>query len=137
VEFAILVVPLCVLLFGIINWGLMLGDRQAVSQAASEGARAAAVHPGAEPDKLEAARTAIATALAPLGVTGCAGGALQPSGKGECRVVIEGCDRGAGGEGGATACVRAEIVLDYDAVIPGFGIAVPDVLRYEASAQVG
>ena len=43
VEFALLVVPLTLLVFGIIAFGVMLSFRQTLSQAATEGARAAAV----------------------------------------------------------------------------------------------
>lgn len=43
VEFALLVLPLSLLVFGIIAFGIMLSFRQTLSQAATEGARAAAV----------------------------------------------------------------------------------------------
>lgn len=43
VEFALLVLPLTLLVFGIIAFGIMLSFRQTLSQAATEGARAAAV----------------------------------------------------------------------------------------------
>jgi Flp pilus assembly protein TadG len=43
VEFALLVLPLTLLVFGIVAFGIMLSFRQTLSQAATEGARAAAV----------------------------------------------------------------------------------------------
>ncbi len=45
VEFAFVLVPLCLLLFGIISFGVMLSFRQTMTQAAAEGARAAAAAP--------------------------------------------------------------------------------------------
>lgn len=43
IEFAILVLPLAWIIFGIIDYGMLLSFRQTMSQATSEGARAAAV----------------------------------------------------------------------------------------------
>ena len=43
VEFALVLVPLMLIVFGIISYGFMLSFRQTLSQAATEGARAAAV----------------------------------------------------------------------------------------------
>jgi Flp pilus assembly protein TadG len=45
VEFALILPIFVALVFGIISYGYMLSYRQAVSQAASEGARAAAIVP--------------------------------------------------------------------------------------------
>jgi len=43
VELALLIVPLCLLLFGIIVYGYLMSFRQNMTQAADEGARAGAV----------------------------------------------------------------------------------------------
>src|SRR4051812_46377005 len=43
VELAFLIVPLCLLLFGIIVYGYLMSFRQNMTQAADEGARAGAV----------------------------------------------------------------------------------------------
>jgi Flp pilus assembly protein TadG len=45
VELALLIAPLCLLLFGIIVYGYLMSFRQNMTQAAAEGARAAAVAP--------------------------------------------------------------------------------------------
>ncbi|QWC85441.1 pilus assembly protein [Nocardioidaceae bacterium] len=45
VEFALVMIPLIVIVFGVISYGFLLSFRQSVSQAAAEGARAAAVAP--------------------------------------------------------------------------------------------
>ncbi|HVX53552.1 TadE family protein [Nocardioides sp.] len=50
VEFAIVVPLLCLLIFGIVAYGMMLSFRQNLSQAAAEGARAAAVAPKSPPN---------------------------------------------------------------------------------------
>ena len=49
IEFALILPILVVLVFGIIAFGYMLSFRQAMSQAAAEGGRAAAVRPPARP----------------------------------------------------------------------------------------
>src|SRR5690349_23552436 len=43
VEMAFVIVPLCMLLFGIIVYGYLMSFRQNMTQAAAEGARAGAV----------------------------------------------------------------------------------------------
>jgi Flp pilus assembly protein TadG len=45
VEFALVAPLLLLLVFGVISYGYMLSFRQALSQGAAEGARAAAVSP--------------------------------------------------------------------------------------------
>ena len=56
-EFALILPILMLLVFGIISFGMMLTFRQTLSQAATEGARAAAVEPdaGAQEDEALAA----------------------------------------------------------------------------------
>jgi Flp pilus assembly protein TadG len=132
VEFALVVPLLFMLLFGIIDYGHMLSTRQGVSQAAAEGARAAAVTPGSDTDKKSAAWAAVGDALDANGVTGCANGSLVPAGKGTCVVTIAACDPPAT----SPRCAKVEVVLNYDALLPGFDIAVPDKLSYTAVAQV-
>lgn len=77
VEFALVVPLLLVLVFGIINYGMMLSFRQAVSQSAAEGARAAAVTP-AGGDPTVNAQKAVSSALG-HDLT-CAGGNLARAG---------------------------------------------------------
>lgn len=122
VEFALLLPILLILVFGIINYGDMLSVRQSVSQAASEGARAAAVDPGGEADKIAAAEAAIDAALDAQGQE-CA-----PPG---CTVTIEPCV-GETSKDCATVLVR----IKYDELIPGYGPVLPDELSYTAVARV-
>jgi len=62
VEFALLVLPLTLLVFGIIAFGVMLSFRQTLSQAATEGARAAAVQVD-ESKRQSEAEAAVADAM--------------------------------------------------------------------------
>src|SRR5690606_17860527 len=64
VEFALILPVLMLIVVAIVNFGDMLSVRQSVSQAASEGARAAAVNPGTTTVKKAAARSAVESALA-------------------------------------------------------------------------
>jgi Flp pilus assembly protein TadG len=132
VEFALVVPLLMIVLFGIISYGFLLSTRQGVSQAAAEGARAAAVTPGNDDAKKSAAWAAVADALDANGVTGCTSGALVPAGKGTCNVTIAACDPPAA----SPRCAKVEVVLNYDTILPGFDIAVPDKLTYTAVSQV-
>ena len=71
VEFALVVPLLLLLLFGIISYGYMLSFRQALSQSAAEGARAAAVSPttSTEEQTQAAALNALNQALETYGVS--------------------------------------------------------------------
>lgn len=62
VEFALIAPLLLLLVFGIIDYGVMLSFRQSVSQSAAEGARAAAVSPAGQ-SPVENARRAVTDAL--------------------------------------------------------------------------
>ena len=121
VEFA-LVLPLLVLfLFGIITYGYMFSVRQALTQAAAEGARAAAVaQTGASSTD---AVDAVNTALGGLNLT-CGSAGLV------CTPVEESCD----GE----PCMR--ITVDYayadNAPVQFQLIPLPDALRFTSSARV-
>ncbi|WP_141012904.1 TadE/TadG family type IV pilus assembly protein [Nocardioides sambongensis] len=130
VEFALVLPVLLVLVFGIINFGDMLSVRQGVSQAAAEGARAAAVTPGSTETKRAAAKAAVADALGAHGETCSA----------ECSFEIERCTSGADPDpddpGGTPDCAYVEVVIAYDALIPGFGAVLPETLSYEAVARV-
>lgn len=127
VEFGLVLIPLSVILFGITSYGYMLSFRQAVSQAAAEGARAAAVAPPATTDAARTtdARTAVESALASYGLT-CGSGPLV------CTVVRSST---------CTSCFEVTVDYDYEAepltpVFPGLGIVMPDHLVYTASAEV-
>lgn len=62
VEFALVLFPLIIIVMGVISYGFMLNFRQSLSQAASEGARAAAVQLDAS-QRIPSAQAAVADAL--------------------------------------------------------------------------
>lgn len=142
VEFALVVPLLLLLLFGIIGYAYMLSFRQALSQGAAEGARAAAVSPlPVAADKQQAALDAVNEALDSYGVT-CSGTAVGSNlmkgttDVGSCSVATAACTND-----GTKDCVTAS--LDYEYAdhpllpsVPGLGIVLPDHLRYRAVAQV-
>jgi len=139
-EFALILPILVVLVFGIIAFGYMLSFRQAMSQAAAEGGRAAAVRPAgtADADRLTAARAAVNDALESYGVECTSGGGLTHGGgaSGTCTIVIGACTTGPAD----ADCAR--VTLDYpysdNALIPGLGInaVLPDNLVYTAEVRV-
>lgn len=137
VEFALVAPLLLLLVFGIISFGFMLSFRQTLSQAATEGARAAAVEldPAKRTDR---ATDAVSDAMDAVGVS-CASGTLFRDGvaAGTCAI------------GTATACVNdasAECITvtltyeyaDHPSVpsLPLVGSFMPDALTYEATVRV-
>ena len=82
VEFALVVPFLLLFLVGIISYGYMLSFRQALSQGAAEGARAAAVWSTAydatqDSARIAAAKSRIDEALSSYGVSCTSGGDLH------------------------------------------------------------
>lgn len=139
-EFALILPILVVLVFGVIAFGYMLSFRQAMSQAAAEGGRAAAVKPAGttNADRLTAARAAINDALDSYDVECTSGGGLTHAGgpSGTCTIAIGACSSGPAG----AQC--AKVTLDYpysdNALIPGLGInaVLPDDLVYSSEVRV-
>jgi Flp pilus assembly protein TadG len=138
VEFA-LVAPLLVLLvFGIVSYGYLLSFRQAMSQAAAEGARAAAV----TPDRTQApgnAVLAVNDALGSYGVSCTADGRLLhgTADAGTCRVSApQTCSSGST----LAQCVRVELAYTYrdEPLVPALaiGFALPEELSYTTEVQV-
>lgn len=126
VEFALILLPLMILVFGILGYGYMLSFRQAISQAAAEGVRAAAVAPAGLGNVEREARalTAVDNALG-YGIT-CASAGMT------CTVTIApGC--------GAHDCAQVRLHYAYAAnpLIPSFPfVPLPANLVYETSAAV-
>lgn len=139
-EFGLILPILVMLVFGVIAFGYMLSFRQAISQAAAEGGRAAAVKPAGttDADRLTSARAAINDALDTYGVECTTGGGLTHAGgaSGTCTINIGACSSGPAG----ARC--AKVTLDYpysdNALIPGLGInaILPDNLTYTAEVRV-
>lgn len=126
VEFALVLPILLLLLFGIIAYGYMLSFRGSMSQAAAEGARAAAV--SVDASKRESnARAAVEEALRAYGVS-CSDAGMT------CRFdpAPTGCATG-------TSCFQVSLSYDYDGhpliPLPLVGAVMPDTLSYSASAR--
>lgn len=130
VEFALVLVPFLILIFGVISYGYMLSFRQAMSQGAAEGARAAAVWASAydstqDPARIAAAKIRVDEALSSYGVN-CDSGAT-------CAIAIRPC------VGGSGRCVSVTISYPYKAnpltPDPMF-VPLPAQLVYEAEVRV-
>ncbi len=136
-EFALVTPLLLLIVFGIISFGFMLAFRQSLSQAAAEGARAAAVQldPTA---RTSDATAAVTDALAGVGVT-CTSGVLYDG-----ATAAGTCDIGA-----ATACANAPAqqcvtvsltyrYADHPQVpsLPLVGSLMPEELSYAATVRV-
>lgn len=142
VEFALVAPLLVFLLFAIIAYGYMLSFRQSLSQAAAEGARAAAVAPTAltADQKKSRARSAINDALTSYGVTCTSTGQLMrgTSPAGTCVITMpRSCTTST--IGGLCAQVSLDYTYKDDALLPalpGVGIVLPENLRYSTESQV-
>jgi Flp pilus assembly protein TadG len=144
VEFALVAPLLLVLVFGVISYGYMLSFRQALSQGAAEGARAAAVSPfPTSSAKEQSALNAINDALnvKAYGVT-CSGVATNSPLKkdgvtvGTCSVTTAACDSDP-----AKSCVTVHLDYHYKdhpllPNFPGVGLVLPPHLSYDATARV-
>ena len=149
VEFAIIVPFLCFLLFAIIGYGYMLSFRQALSQAAAEAARAAAVAPASIPDTGATGEDSLQTraieavnqGLDSYGVTCTPAGTLlrgtEPAGDCTISLPAQTCS----GSTVAATCVKVTLSYTYEddsllPTFPGLGIVLPDRLTYVTEAQV-
>lgn len=139
VEFALISVLLTTLLFGVMSYGYMLSFRQAISQGAAEGARAAATAPGSftVTQKETSARNAMNEALRSYGVE-CNGTTLTRAGRnaGTCNLTVQPCANNAAKD---CAAVRIDYAYADEPLIPpvlGVGMVLPEALTYEAVAEV-
>ncbi len=126
------------LVFGIIGYAFMLSFRQSVAQAATEGARAAAVAPKWTGTQEAINKTAVQNAVNAALTNGVT-----------CDLTNGALKRGATTVGvctmtdttsGASAFKTIKIDYDYKAnpllPIPGLGIVMPKRLMYSATAEV-
>lgn len=139
-EFGLILPILILLVLGIISFGYMLSFRQALSQAAAEGGRAAAVKPAgtADADRITAARAAVNDALSSYGVACTSSGGLTHSGgaSGTCSITIGSCTSGPSG----AQCAKVSLHYPYkdNALIPGLGVSalLPSDLDYTTEVRV-
>lgn len=129
VEFAIASTVLLVLLFGIISYGYALSFKAGLTQAAAEGARAAAV--ASSGTAATAAAAAVAPALSAYNKT-CASSGMT------CTYSTLAADTGCAA---GTNCIRVRISYDYRNYpliprFPGLGLLLPDTLKSTSITQV-
>jgi Flp pilus assembly protein TadG len=128
VEFSISVTLLLLLLFGIISYGYMLSFKQGMTQAAAEGARAAAVAPSGT--ATAAATAAVARSVGAFNKT-CGSGGLT------CTYTLP----YATGCAAPTTCIQVQVTYDYKnhplmPKFPGLGLLMPDTLTSTSIVQV-
>ncbi len=149
VEFALVVPLLLVIIFGIIEYGYMLSYRQAVSQSASEGARAAAVtFSPTVSAPITSAVNAVNDSLGNYGISCSATPALPTSTSasgnlrkstttvGTCSVTLATCTS-------APTYKCATVTLNHKYAdhplipsFPGIGLVLPKDLAYTAVAEI-
>lgn len=139
-EFALVAPLLLLLAVGIMSYGYMLSFRQALGQAAAEGARAAAVELDdalREPDALAAVNEGLggfSISCDGTRLTNAAGTVV-----GSCDVSLAKCSTGQPTDD--PQCVRVTLSYDYAAhpltpAMPGVGVVLPERLAYASSARV-
>jgi Flp pilus assembly protein TadG len=129
VEFAIASMVLLMLLFGIISYGYALSFKSGMTQAAAEGARAAAV--AATGTAATAAANAVAPALSAFKKT-CGSSGMS------CTYSTLSADTGCAA---GTSCIRVQITYDYKNYplmpkFPGLGLLLPDTMKSTSITQV-
>jgi Flp pilus assembly protein TadG len=122
-EFALVLPMLLLIIFGIISYAYMFSVRQAITQAAAEGARAAAVAPTGQASTR--ATAAVNSTLDSLDLT-CGSGGLT------CTPVAATC--------GTAACMRVTVTFAYRANNPLPNLLpdamIPATLSFTSSAEV-
>jgi len=131
-----IVIPL---VFATISYAYMLSFRQTLSQAATEGVRAAAVAPTqvSQADAVIVAKAAISNALAGVG-----GGMSCDTGYLTCTFTWKTSGCGTDATGRVLKCLTVSVSYPYKAhtllpTVPGLGFTLPSNLTYNATAQVG
>lgn len=124
IEFALVFVLFFMVMYGIVAYGMVFAVQHSLTQAASEGARAAVRDVGGLPERMALAKSTSATAIAWLG-----GRAPVP------QVTSAAC--------AATPYVCVKVMLVYDYLnnplvpaLPGLGVALPASLTAQATVQL-
>lgn len=125
VEFALVVVMLVVLLYGIVAFGMTMALRQSMGQATGEAVRAAIVFPGDDLAKIAEAERIAADTTDGLGKPGFS----------DIDATVTSCTAGGGD------CVTVTYRYDYQGgpiipPLPGLGLLLPDTLTATATGQI-
>ncbi|BBH18220.1 hypothetical protein Back2_25070 [Nocardioides baekrokdamisoli] len=135
VEFALLLIPLLVIIWGMISYGIMFTYRQALSQAAGEGARAAVAAPSTS--TWTAASAAVNNALGSYSQACGTSSGTQSTSYLTCTVSAAAtCANDA-----SHTCVTVTLTYPYRTNplipnIPGLGIIVPSTLTFVSTVEV-
>jgi len=131
VEMAMIMVPLCLMLFGIIVYGYLMSFRQNMTAAAAEGARAGAVAPFDDVHYYAITQATNATdkALGSFG-EGCGNGRMT------CNVAVGACPAPS-----TFQCVTVTIQYDYAGHplmpdVPIVSSAIPGTFTSSSTAQI-
>ena len=119
VELALIITPLCLLLFGIVIYGYLMSFRQNMTQAAAEGARAGAIAPpDLTPDThvyaISQAADATNKALQSFGescgatVSSTSSSQVLTNGRSTCNVTVATCSAPS-----TAQCVTVIVTYDY------------------------
>ncbi|MDP9452838.1 MAG: pilus assembly protein [Actinomycetota bacterium] len=134
VEFALVVVLLFFVLYGIVAYGMAIALRQSMGQATGEAVRAAVVSAAATP----AEREAEAEAFAEASTNG-----LGKPGYGDADATVATCASFAPAATPPPGGQCIEVVFTYDyrgdgAIVPGgpFGVVLPDTLTASAVGRI-
>jgi Flp pilus assembly protein TadG len=127
VEFSIASVVLLMLLFGIVSYGYVLSFKQGLTQAAAEGARAAAVVSNASAPGIAA--TSVGTALNAFSKT-CSSPGMS------CTYLTTTAATGCP----VNTCIRVQVSYDYKNYplmpkFPGLGLLLPDTIKSASIVQ--
>ena len=144
VEFALVVIPLVFILYGLIAFGMMLALKQSVTSAAAEGARAAVgvLDDPATPavdERVKKAQDTVADRLKWLGSKYQAGDlsvSWYDTGTATCTAVSP----PAAPPSPPTLCVKITYPYEDRPLVPpapGLGLITPETLGSEARVQVG
>ena len=136
-EFTFVALLLFALVFGIISYAYMMSFRQAMTQAASEASRAAAIAPSGQAQTR--ALAALNDAIEPYGIT-CSGTSLVRSGSpvGSCSVPAP---AGCTSPTDTNLCITVSIAYSYRdhpllPSFPGLGLTLPQTIGFTSVAQV-
>jgi Flp pilus assembly protein TadG len=128
-EFALVIPIFIFVLYGLIAFGMMLSAKQTITNAASEGARAAvAAPPGNQATETQFAHDRVKQAMASLGQ-------YHVDDPGAFQATVAQCDGGNG------TCITVKVTYDYAShpivpPAPGLGLVTPDKLTSTAVVQV-
>jgi Flp pilus assembly protein TadG len=137
-EFTLVAILLFMIIFGIINFGLILSFKQDMTRAAAEGARAGAVafpSSTALADATAATDEAVKAFSDRFKTNGCATDGMT------CTKTVHDCGTTTSGNASIPDCVTVELVYDYKthpilAPVPLISAFMPSEIRAKSDARI-